>query len=91
MWRQVESINCAGCTGICESAIAEKAPIGDVMRYLMYCRSYGDRAHATAEYRKIPPKIRAAITGIDYSPAEQKCPQKMAIAQLMQEAADELS
>ncbi|MCP4623412.1 MAG: aldo/keto reductase [bacterium] len=82
---------CAGCTGICESAIAEKAPIGDVMRYLMYCRSYGDRAHATAEYRKIPPKIRARLTGIDYSTAEQKCPQKMAIAQLMQEAADELS
>jgi hypothetical protein len=89
--RETHTDYCAGCTGICESAIGEKAPIGDVMRYLMYCRSYGDRAHATAEYRKIPPKIRARLTGIDYSPAEKKCPQKMAITQLMQEAADELS
>jgi predicted aldo/keto reductase-like oxidoreductase len=89
--RETHTDYCAGCTGICESAIAEKAPIGDVMRYLMYCRSYGDRAYAAAEYRKIPPKIRARLTGIDYSPAEQKCPQKMAIAQLMQEAVDELS
>ena len=82
---------CAGCTGICESAIAEKAPIGDVMRYLMYCRSYGDKAYATSEFRKIPPKIRARLTGFDYSPAEKKCPQKMPIARLMREAADELS
>jgi predicted aldo/keto reductase-like oxidoreductase len=89
--RETHTDYCAGCTGICESAIAEKAPIGDVMRCLMYCRSYGDRAYAAAEYRKIPPKIRARLTGIDYSPAEQKCPQKMAIAQLMQQAADELS
>jgi predicted aldo/keto reductase-like oxidoreductase len=82
---------CAGCSGICQSAIGEKAPIGDVMRYLMYCRSYGDRDHAKAEYSKIPLKIRKRLTKIDYSPAEKKCPQKMAIARLMQEAADELA
>ena len=58
---------------------------------MMYCRSYGDRDHAAAEYRKIPPQIRARLTGIDYSAAERKCPQKMAIGRLMQEAADELS
>lgn len=89
--RETHTDYCAGCTGICESAIGEKAPIGDVMRYLMYCRSYGDRDYATAEYRKIPQKIRENLTKIDYSPAEKKCPQKMSIAQLIQEAADELS
>jgi predicted aldo/keto reductase-like oxidoreductase len=89
--RETRSDYCAGCTGICESAIKETVPIGDVMRYLMYCRSYGDRDYARAEYKKIPQNIRAGLARVDYSPAEKKCPQKMAIARLMQEAADELS
>jgi predicted aldo/keto reductase-like oxidoreductase len=89
--RETHTDYCAGCTGICESAIGQKAPIGDVMRYLMYCRSYGDRDYARAEYKKIPQNIRENLTGIDYSPAEKKCPQKMAITKLMQEAVDEFS
>jgi predicted aldo/keto reductase-like oxidoreductase len=89
--RETQTDYCAGCTGICQSAIGEKAPIGDIMRYLMYSRSYGDRDHAKAEYRKIPLQIRERLIGIDYSPAEKKCPQKMAIARLMREAADELA
>jgi len=89
--RETHMDYCAGCTGICQSAIGENAPIGDVMRYLMYSRSYGDRDHAKAEYRKIPQKMRGRLTKIDYSPAERKCPQKMAIARLMKEAVDELS
>jgi predicted aldo/keto reductase-like oxidoreductase len=89
--RETHSDYCTGCTEICESAINEKIPIGDVMRYLMYCRSYGDRDHATAEYKKIPQKIRERIATADYSMAEKKCPQKIAIAKLMQAAADELS
>jgi len=89
--RETHTDYCTGCTGICESAIGQKAPIGDVMRYLMYCRSYGDRDYARAEYKKIPQDIRENLTRIDYSPAEKKCPQKMTIAQLMQEAVDELS
>jgi len=88
--RETHTDYCAGCTGICESAIGEKAPIGDVMRYLMYCRSYGDRDFAKAEYNKIPQKIRDRLTKIDYSPAERQCPRNMAIADLMQQAADEL-
>lgn len=89
--RETHMDYCAGCTAICQSAIGEQAPIGDVMRYLMYCRSYGDRDYAKAEYGKIPLAIRERLTRIDYSAAEKKCPQKMAIARLMQEAADELA
>jgi predicted aldo/keto reductase-like oxidoreductase len=61
------------------------------MRYLMYCRSYGERDYAAAEYKKIPQKTRERIATADYSSAEKKCPQKIAIAKLMQQAADELS
>jgi len=69
--RETHADYCAGCTEICESAIEGEAPIGDVMRYLMYSRSYGDRDHAKTEYQRLPQNIRAKIKSIDYTPAEK--------------------
>jgi predicted aldo/keto reductase-like oxidoreductase len=89
--RETQSDYCTGCTNICQSAVGENVPIGDVMRYLMYCRSYGDRHYAMAEFNKIPGEIRQRLADTDYSKAEQKCPQKMAIGQLMRDAIKELS
>jgi len=89
--RETRSDYCTGCTNICQSAVGENVPIGDVMRYLMYCRSYGDRHYAMAEFNKIPEKIRRRLATTDYLAAEQRCPQKMAIGRLMQEAIKELS
>jgi predicted aldo/keto reductase-like oxidoreductase len=82
---------CAGCTDLCESTMAKDVPIGDVMRYLMYCHSYGDRYRATMHFNEIPETIRREMARLDYSLAEQKCPQKMAIGKLMREAADEMT
>jgi predicted aldo/keto reductase-like oxidoreductase len=82
---------CAGCTELCESAINGDVPIGDVMRYLMYCRSYGDRYRAAMHFNEIPVTIRKKMARLDYSLAEQKCPQKMAIGKLMREAVDEMT
>jgi len=81
---------CTGCTAVCESAIEADIPIGDVMRYLMYCRSYGDRDAAISEFKKLPAITRQKMATADYSVAEQNCPQKMAIGRLMREAAEEL-
>ncbi len=89
--RETQSSYCTGCTHICQSAVAKEVPIGDVMRYLMYCRSYGDRHFAMAEFNKIPEKIRRRLATTDYLAAERRCPQKMAIGSLMQEAIKELS
>jgi predicted aldo/keto reductase-like oxidoreductase len=89
--RQTHTNYCTGCTNICESAISSDVPIGNVMRYLMYCRSYGDRDHAVAQFKTIPENIRMRMAGLDYSPAEQRCPQKIAIGKLMREALQELS
>ncbi len=89
--RETHSDYCTGCTNICQSAVDEDIPIGDVMRYLMYCRSYGDRHFAMAEFNKIPGEIRQRLANTDYSKAEQKCPQKMAIGRLMRDAIKELS
>ena len=67
------------------------APIGDVMRYLMYSRSYGDHNLARTLYGQIPTEVRRQITSLDYTKAEKKCPQGIAIGQLMREATIELT
>jgi predicted aldo/keto reductase-like oxidoreductase len=84
------SAYCAGCTAICESNVEGRAPIGDVMRYLMYCNSYDDYEYAAAGFKRIPEKIRRRLTHLDYSKAENKCPQGLPIARLMQEAKKKL-
>ncbi len=81
---------CAGCSRICESALPNPAPVARVMRYLMYSRSYGEHEQAKAKYKKLPAETRRRMTRLDYSMAEKKCPQKMVIGKLMQEAAREL-
>jgi predicted aldo/keto reductase-like oxidoreductase len=89
--RETHSDYCAGCTDICESAVESNVPIGDVLRYLMYFRSYGDYHYASVRFQTIPENIRLQMADLDYSSAEQKCPQKIAIGKLMGEAVKELS
>jgi predicted aldo/keto reductase-like oxidoreductase len=88
--QETHSDYCAGCTEICESSIHGQVPIGDVMRCLMYSRNYGDRNHAIAVFNGIPEKVRAKIARLDFSSAEKRCPQKMAIGNLMRDALKEL-
>ena len=88
--RETQSTYCAGCADICESAVAGNFPIGDVMRYLMYARSYDNPYRACNRFRKIPPDIRTQMATADYSAAEQRCPRGIAIGKLVQAALDEL-
>ena len=89
--RETHSDYCAGCSDICESAVAAEAPIGDVMRYLMYARSYGNHKKAGDRFRKIPQRIRRQLMHLDYTSAEERCPRKMAIGKLIRAAIKELS
>ena len=82
---------CAGCTRVCESTLAGSIPIGDIMRYLMYSRSYGDHERALAGFRRLPADVRQKLTTTDYAMAEKRCPQNMAIRALMHEAARKLA
>ena len=82
---------CAGCASICEPKINNEVPISDVMRYLMYSRCYGEPERAKSAFNGLPLKVRRLMGDIDYRKAEQKCPQKMQIGRLMQEAAIELA
>jgi len=88
--RETRSDYCTGCTAICESAVDSDIPIGDVMRYLMYARSYGDRHRAKTGFQTIPADIRSRMQGQNYNQAEQRCPQKIAIGSHMREALKEL-
>lgn len=77
---------CAGCTRLCEGAIRYTAPIGDVMRSLMYYHSYGDRAYAREIFASIPADVRRHLASIDFSAAERVCPNRLPITELVREA-----
>lgn len=87
---ETRSIYCAGCTQICQSALDNKIPVGDVMRYLMYAGAYGDHTRAGALFNSLPEQTRADIADLDYTLAEKRCPQQMAIGKFMRTAAEEL-
>lgn len=77
---------CTGCARICEAALGETVPVNDVMRHLMYWRSYGDRGRAARYFNRIPYEHRIQMAALDYSEAERRCPSKMAIGQLVRMA-----
>lgn len=88
---ETASSYCAGCTDICEGAVGGGVPIGDVMRYLMYSRSYGESDLARALYAELPADMRRRLTTLDYGPAESRCPRRLPVARLMKEAASLLA
>jgi hypothetical protein len=84
--RETSSTYCAGCTRICEAAAGGGAPVGDVLRCLMYHNSYGEPGLARSVFSEIPREERDRLLRLDYSAAEALCPQKIAIGRLVREA-----
>jgi predicted aldo/keto reductase-like oxidoreductase len=82
---------CAGCSNICGLAVPEVPHINNIMRYLMYYNSYGERQDARELFAKIPPKVRDKLLSVDYSQAEARCPQHLPISKLMAEAVSKLA
>jgi len=78
---------CAGCTSLCEPALGHVAPVGDIMRFLMYHNSYGDVDRAKACFADIAGDVREGLAVIDFSRAEKMCPQKIKIGDLVRRAA----
>jgi predicted aldo/keto reductase-like oxidoreductase len=87
--RQTAPGYCAGCANICETAINNKVPISNIMRCLMYDRSYGDSKKARELFKEIPLEVQKRIANLEYRNAEQKCPQRIQIGRLMRKAASE--
>jgi len=82
---------CAGCSEICDAALPDAPYISDVMRYLMYCNSYGEKEMARQLFAEIPASVRNRLLSIDYIAAQARCPQRLAIADLVAEAVRKLA
>jgi hypothetical protein len=82
---------CAGCGSICQAAVGGAVPVNEVMRCLMYHRYYGEPELARETFAGLPEAVRQQLTAVDYSRAEQACPHRLAIAQLMRQAAEVLA
>ena len=83
---ETKSDYCAGCGKICQEAVGGAVPVNEVMRCLMYHRYYGELELARHTFAGLPPEIRQRLTEVDFSQAEQACPQGLAIAALMRHA-----
>jgi len=81
---------CAGC-GICDRTLPDTPCVSDIMRYLMYHDSYGDRDGARELFAQIPAGVRNRLLAVDYSLAEALCPQRLPIAELVTEAVRKLA
>jgi uncharacterized protein len=76
---------CQGC-GKCLIAMGKASRIPDVMRYMMYYNSYGDRDRARNLYRELPETLKNALATTDYSRAESVCPHGLKIGNMMRKA-----
>jgi hypothetical protein len=82
---------CAGCAAICDKALPDVPYVSEIMRYLMYCNSYGERDMARELFAKIPQRVRSKLLTTDYSAAEAQCPQGLPIAKLVADAVSKLA
>jgi predicted aldo/keto reductase-like oxidoreductase len=76
---------CQGCMK-CVSAMGSDSRIPDVLRYMMYYNSYGERDRAREEFKRLPEGFRNSLASRDYSPAERACPNRIRIGETMIEA-----
>jgi len=76
---------CRGCMS-CELAMSSESRIYDVLRYMMYYNSYGERDQARALFRQMPEAIRSAMSSKDYARAEAACPNRIRISSAMKQA-----
>jgi hypothetical protein len=84
--QETASKYCAGCSNLCEAALAETVPVAEVMRYMMYYESYGECNRARFLFSQLSPPVRERIDRVDYTAAEKRCPQGIDIGKKMKEA-----
>jgi predicted aldo/keto reductase-like oxidoreductase len=89
--QETRSGYCAGCAHICDAVLPDMPYVSDIMRYLMYHNSYGEKELARQLFAELPAQARDELTRTDYSPAEARCPQHLPIARLMAEAMKKLA
>lgn len=82
---------CAGCATRCESVVDAPVPICDILRCGMYTYSYGETDRARRLYHALPATVRSNALQADYTLAEQRCPQGIAIGKTIRQIHRDLS
>jgi predicted aldo/keto reductase-like oxidoreductase len=82
---------CAGCAHICQSALPDVPYVSDIMRYLMYYNSYGEKEMARELFAEIPRSVRSRLLSTNNRLAEARCPQCIPIGELIAEAVSKLA
>jgi predicted aldo/keto reductase-like oxidoreductase len=82
---------CAGCANICNSVLPDTPYVNDIMRYLMYYKSYGEHDEARKLFAQIPVNVRNKLLSTDFAPVEARCPQHLPIGSLIVEAVTRLT
>ena len=85
-----DHLYCRGCAHHCEPCVDAPVQIADTLRYRMYHNNYGDANLARELYHALPHEARQ-IEGLDFSAAEAACPYRLAIGDMMREAAAKLT
>ena len=88
--QETRATYCAGCSHNCESALEEQVPVSDIMRYMMYYHHYTNQDEARTTLVKLPKDTCQRLCKMDYTEAEQQCPQGLAIGSIMRRAAKKL-
>jgi predicted aldo/keto reductase-like oxidoreductase len=82
---------CTGCAYICDAALPDAPYTSEIMRYLMYYNSYGDKDRARELFAQIPSNVRNKLLSTNYNTAEARCPQHLPIGKLIAEAVSKLA
>jgi uncharacterized protein len=88
---ETRSDYCAGCGKICQEAVGGVVPVNEVLRCLMYHQYYGEPELARQVFAGLPEEVRQRLTEVDYSHAEQACPNGLAITKLIHQAMEMLA
>jgi hypothetical protein len=83
---ETKAAYCAGCGKFCQEAVGGAVPVNEVLRCLMYHQYYGEPELARLTFAGLPAGVRQRLIEVDYSRAEQACPQGLAIAALIRQA-----
>jgi uncharacterized protein len=84
--QQTAAYYCTGCAQQCETVPGCNIPISDVLRGMMYAHGYGDREKARRTLRQLGYDVLVQLPLADYTAAEQACPRRLPIAELMRAA-----
>jgi predicted aldo/keto reductase-like oxidoreductase len=82
---------CAGCAHICSAAVPDVPYVDQIMRYVMYHKSYGQHRRARDMFGRIPSEVRSRLLSTDFSLAEARCPRNLPIAKVVAEAVSKLA